>query len=104
VQRLPLVGPRRLADQQAPGVAPEPVGDEGQQHPDEDRGARVEYRHPGELVQPDTGQRQEDADDGGAVLEQHGLHGGVVALLQMRPDRIAAGGCLAADLMGRLPP
>ena len=87
------------ADEQALVRAAQDVGDDRQQHGDEHRRQPVPERGAGELVQPHSREREQQADQRGAVLEEHGLDRGVVGLAQPVQRRrlvVAAPRCAAA--------
>ncbi len=66
-------GSAALPDKQVPAVEAEPDGHHDQQRADRDGSGAVPDRRSGQLAQHQPGGRENQADEGGAVLEQRGL-------------------------------
>ncbi len=70
---------RRLTHQQAFGFAGEQEGGDGQHAGDAQRGHAIQDRHLQQLRGEQADQREAQAEQGGAVFQQHGERGGVLA-------------------------
>ncbi|WP_367651881.1 hypothetical protein [Curtobacterium sp. MCPF17_052] len=80
-----------LSPEQEPAVAvDEDDGDDPEQQADGDRPDGVEHGEPGDLVQEDTEERDDQADERGGVLGEDGPERRVRRLQHVPEDRDAA--------------
>jgi hypothetical protein len=99
------LGVRRLADQQALGLARQQNRHQAQDQADDHRGHPVQSRIIEMVAGPHPHRRHDQADQGGAVLEQHHEVGRILGSLDGLPDaQLAATGVELLDRHRPRPP